>query len=62
MLKTDKPYAERIRLGLLKSLWVVIVRGARIVKIRWRFPEERLMKNRPCPCGSGRKFRKCHGA
>jgi preprotein translocase subunit SecA len=27
-----------------------------------RAPESRTGRNDPCPCGSGRKFKKCHGA
>jgi hypothetical protein len=24
--------------------------------------QERVGRNDPCPCGSGKKFKKCHGA
>jgi uncharacterized protein YecA (UPF0149 family) len=24
--------------------------------------EEKVGRNDPCPCGSGKKFKKCHGA
>ena len=27
-----------------------------------RFGGEKVGRNEPCPCGSGRKFKKCHGA
>jgi hypothetical protein len=25
-------------------------------------PEPRIPRNGPCPCGSGKKYKKCHGA
>jgi hypothetical protein len=28
----------------------------------YRREEPKLGRNDPCPCGSGRKFKKCHGA
>ncbi|MBY0407162.1 MAG: SEC-C domain-containing protein, partial [Rickettsiales bacterium] len=26
------------------------------------FAEQKLARNEPCPCGSGKKFKHCHGA
>ncbi|TFI73665.1 hypothetical protein CKN60_06635 [Carnobacterium divergens] len=34
-------------------------------KISWRkkkfYKENHLGRNDPCPCGSGKKYKKCHG-
>jgi preprotein translocase subunit SecA len=27
-----------------------------------RTDEDRVGRNDPCPCGSGKKYKKCHGA
>jgi preprotein translocase subunit SecA len=32
------------------------------VRVETRTVEEKVGRNDPCPCGSGRKFKKCHGA
>ncbi len=32
------------------------------VQIETRRVEETVGRNDPCPCGSGKKYKKCHGA
>ena len=32
------------------------------VETRHVSDEERIGRNEPCPCGSGKKYKKCHGA
>ena len=32
------------------------------VAVQQRVAEERVGRNDPCPCGSGKKYKKCHGA
>jgi hypothetical protein len=60
-LASDQPYIEWIRLGLFGSLRAVLFDGARLNRKRIRFKGERLAWNKPCPCGSKRKFKKCCG-
>ncbi|MCZ7631735.1 MAG: SEC-C metal-binding domain-containing protein [Microthrixaceae bacterium] len=32
-------------------------------RLRWCAPSgEKTPRNAPCPCGSGKKFKQCHGA
>ena len=32
------------------------------VQVQTRTVEEKVGRNDPCPCGSGKKFKKCHGS
>jgi len=59
---TAKPdlKVEKIPLGFWKTIFAVC-RGVRLVKNRLWFNGEPLEKNSPCPCGSGKKFRRCCG-
>ena len=29
--------------------------------VTYRRPSPKIGRNEPCPCGSGKKFKKCHG-
>lgn len=47
-----------------RDLWICRACRARalheaLVEAR---PDRKLKRNDPCPCASGRKFKKCHGA
>ena len=59
--RTPPAYVERIRLDLFQSLWAVVVQGARLVRLRYHLPDSGKTRNMPCPCGSGKKFKRCHG-
>jgi len=59
--KKNAPWLEKVRIGVWGSLFSVLFRGVRLTRNRWRFHGERLMRNQPCPCGSGKKFKRCHG-
>ncbi len=37
-------------------------REQQVVKKRGEYQGEKVGRNDPCPCGSGKKFKKCHGA
>ncbi|MBD3359957.1 MAG: preprotein translocase subunit SecA [Candidatus Buchananbacteria bacterium] len=37
-------------------------RDQAIVKLRGEYQGKKVGRNDPCPCGSGKKFKKCHGA
>jgi SEC-C motif-containing protein len=50
---------------------VALSERSRFVRVegRWRYVEgeartqrQKLGRNEPCPCGSGRKLKQCHGA
>jgi len=58
---TDKLDVERIRRGLLWSLLAVLFGGVRIIDYKCWYKGKRLRRNSPCPCGSGKKWKTCHG-
>ena len=37
-------------------------RDQQVVKKRGEYQGQKVGRNDPCPCGSGKKFKKCHGA
>ena len=64
----DKPSAEDCA-EIIKDLPVIL----KLIAAYWRYPDRPLPfaepvrstkvgRNEPCPCGSGKKFKKCHGA
>ena len=46
---------ERKRLGAMSK-------AARFFSSKGWKPVAKVGRNEPCPCGSGRKYKKCHGA
>lgn len=52
---------EKVHMGFFSSLIAVAFRGVRLNRNRYRFRGERIARNHPCPCGSGKKFKRCHG-
>jgi preprotein translocase subunit SecA len=36
--------------------------GAATVTVQQRIVYDKVGRNDPCPCGSGKKYKKCHGA
>lgn len=53
-----------------KGRWVRLEERSRFVRVEgaWRYVEgqattsdEKLERNQPCPCGSGKKVKACHG-
>lgn len=58
-----KPFAqrERSRFRKLEGRWYYLDGEARAEPVRKTKAAE-VGPNQPCPCGSGRKYKKCHGA
>ena len=56
---------ERLRLHGLDPVFSAEARrgrGAKRSDRRLAVPAAKIGRNDPCPCGSGKKYKKCHGA
>lgn len=54
-----KVYGQRY--GFLRNQLTPILAGQRRLRTQAR-TQDSAGRNNPCPCGSGKKFKKCHGA
>ncbi|MBI2050743.1 MAG: SEC-C domain-containing protein [Parcubacteria group bacterium] len=61
--KTESPFMQSSQsgTGLMQQAVAVSSSAALADPDRNRFGGEKVGRNDPCPCGSGKKFKKCHG-
>ena len=59
--KTESPVAQSSQSGTEMMQQASNSSSSTEISPRNRFDGDKVGRNDPCPCGSGKKFKKCHG-
>lgn len=60
--KTERAYNEVWTWDQVGEQWKIVFEKAEESMLRMRIPVAKQERNEPCQCGSGKKFKHCHGA